>query len=183
MKKISILPVFLLAVACSTEPLEPEPEYGDAYIKACWAKDTNRNSQGDCRGDGHWGKERAPTRNATAIPLPGVPVRLCYFAAFNQCHARESGHFLTGATDSEGYAVFPDREIAFRDDGGPDMDANLYLFLPDTGSTKVRFDGCTLVPIDKYGGSLLVSPRPPPAEEWGVNAHIGELWFITESCN
>jgi len=163
----SILLVTVTLLACG-QPVEPEIELPTAHVKTCYAVDAVWEF--DCRGDGYWGAERAPTRSAAAVPLPGVPVRICYFTAFHQCHAREPTHFKTGVTDPEGYAVFPDLEIAN------------YLILPDTGNSVVTFDGCTYLPKDKYGGALRVDSAYPYTPKEFHNAHIGELWFFRDSC-
>lgn len=168
-RHLLILSVTTALLAACTESVEPEVELPTAHVKTCYA--VGQVFEFDCRGDGYWGAERAPTRSSVAFPLPGVPVRICYFEAFHQCHAREPGHFKVGVTDSEGYAVFPDLEIAN------------YLILPDTGSSVVTFDGCTFLPKDKWGGGLRVDSAYPTTPKEFHNAHIGELWFSKEeSC-
>ena len=95
----SILLAGTAILACEVVEPEAEPELPTAHVRVCWSP--GDNVQGDCRGNGYWGSEQAPTRNG-AVPFPGTRIRICYFAAFNQCHAREEGHFLTATTDAEG---------------------------------------------------------------------------------
>lgn len=158
--------VFALLTIANCDVTEPELELPVAHIRVCFSP--SKGEQGDCRGDGYWGNERAATRNG-AVPIPGVRVRICYWDAFEQCHNREETHFKTGATDSEGYVVFPA------------LDSAIYLFLPDV--EEVDFDSCTLVPKDEYGGALRVEPRVASTPVEFQNGHIGELWFIVQSCS
>ena len=154
-------------------PFEPETEEPDtvlsvAHVRVCYTLDGGASSKGDCMGNGYWGNERVPTRNEFAVPLSGVPVRICYFSAFHDCHARTAGHFRTAETDSAGYAVFPG------------LVKEGYLFLPDV--EEVEVDSCTFVPINEYGGALWVSERVLTTPVEYQNSHIGELWFIKTIC-
>ena len=150
------------------ETEEPEPVLPVAHVRVCYTLDGGASSKGDCMGDGYWGNERVSTRNKFAVPLSGVPVRICYFGRFDDCHARTPGHFLVAETDSAGYAVFPD------------LIAESYLFLPDV--EEVEVDSCAFVPLNEYGGSLIVEERVLTTPAKYQNSHIGELWFIKTIC-
>lgn len=154
-----------LATGCAV-PVEPEPELPTAHVRICYSPAAS-NVDGDCRGHGYWGNERAPTRNG-AVPLPGIRVRICSFSDFHECHARSPGHFQLATTDDEGYAVFPDLVEA------------VYLFLPDVENVEVG--PCVFVPRNEYGGALTIQPRVPTTPVEYQNSHIGEMWFLPESC-
>lgn len=148
------------------QPDEPLPV---AHIRVCWATDGTAASKRDCVGDGHFGKEKQAPRIPSVIPLAGVPVRICPWESFNECRARIDGYYTIQTTDSDGYAIFPG------------LEAGSYLFLSDV--REVRKDGCILYLRDVDGGVIQIAQRIPSTLPEFHNAHVNELWFLTDSCS
>lgn len=151
-----------------TQTEEPEIELPTVHVRVCWA--TGRVSERDCVGNAGWGTERAPTRSPNAVPLAGIPVRICYFRDLFACREQSNANVVLGSqtTDGEGYAMFPA------------LGSALYVFYPNVENAEV--DGCSLIARDRYGSVLMVQPRVRTTPVEFQNSHVGELWFITERC-
>ena len=154
-----------IIVACDLT--EPEEETSVGYVRVCWSPEGVQSRPRDCVADGHWGNERVSPRNG-AVPLSGIPVRICRFSHFTECHSRTDGYFRLGTTDANGYIVFPSLPL------------DTYLFLPDI--EEVGFGGCELIPVNEYGGAIVIRGRVVTTPVEYQNSHIGELWFETRSC-
>ena len=162
-------------------PSEPDEPLPSGYVRVCLSLEPTLSDPRDCVGNGHLGGERAPVKQSEInVPLEGIPVRLCFFAAFLQCQNREDGHFIVGTSDSDGYAVFhdlprPEELIGY----GETM---LYRVMLDVES--VEYEGCTLVVAyaSQHGSAVQIAHRVPTTPPEYHNAHITELWMRVDSC-
>lgn len=155
-----------LAVA-TCDMAEPEQELPTAHVRVCLTPDAIQSYAGDCSNDGYWANERTPTRNG-AIPLEGIPIRICSFSNLIECREGTGGVIQILVTDSEGYVAFPG------------LAEGWYVFYSEMSEAKM--DSCTIIPKDRYGGALKVEPRILTTPVEYQNGHIGELWFVTRNC-
>ena len=143
--------VALSACDLLTKPTGDEPVVlPTAHVRVCLVNDPSV-VQYDCRGDGYWGNEKAPPRNLAAIPISNIPVRICHWDDLLVCRdgTDTSVHVQVQTTDSDGYAAFPglgeDTYVFY---------SNITERVVQDGETARRLGlvGCTIVPLDEYGG-------------------------------
>ena len=166
MRIATLILAALSFVACQLigEPGSEEPasELRPGFVRACFSTAGEFTVSQNCIRGGYWGNERVAPPTSTSVPMEGVPVRLCLWEYSEGCRTGGAPHYLVH-TDAEGYAVF---------EGLPE---GLYRYY--SAVDTVTLVGCNYVPIDEYGGSLVIEPLYSLHSIEFQNSHIGPLWF------
>ena len=163
--RISLLILTALSfAACDiTSPVEEAPvELRPGFVRACLTTDSEFTVSQNCIRGGYWGNEKVPSPTSTSVPISNVAVRLCKWEYSEGCRTGDAPHYLV-RTDSEGYAVF---------EGLPEGTYRYY-----SAADTIVIDGCDYVPINEYGGSLIIERLYAEHSIEFQNSHIGPLWF------